>query len=358
MRARAEGRLRSGGKPRGRLGKCWHCQWCFNEAPVTAAVDRHSVTPRTRQAGGQRASGRYPPPKSPRNLRRTLLEVHPASTGPRSSRRSARGRPGAACTRRTAARSQPPSTLDPSRSGLRSEERAHVSRVRGAVIGPDDMEAGRGSEPARTGRGEQQPLVAGRAASPTAHSSGCALVVGLAVERPVHAKCGAETLTGSPGEAASPAPPPEQAGAGVDAPAQRRTPTQSAPFMGNSSPWEPTEQAVSTPAGSERPSRGGGVEGEPWSTAPDRILPPAPPLRRARGGGPSPPESRSRHAFFHRWLAGRASRSNGAPSGWAMCEPSLMGRAAFGATLEAQAAPFYGGGKEAASPQQKEATDQ
>ena len=27
-----------------------------------------------------------------------------------------------------------------------------------------------------------------------------------------------------------------------------------------------------------------------------------------------------------------------------------MGRAAFGATLEAQAAPFYGGGKEAASP--------
>ena len=35
-----------------------------------------------------------------------------------------------------------------------------------------------------------------------------------------------------------------------------------------------------------------------------------------------------------------------------------MGRAAFGATLEAQAAPFYGGGKEAASPQQKEATDQ
>ena len=41
-----------------------------------------------------------------------------------------------------------------------------------------------------------------------------------------------------------------------------------------------------------------------------------------------------------------------------MCEPSLMGRAAFGATLEAQAAPFYGGGKEAASPRQKEATDQ
>ena len=150
MRARAEGRLRSGGKPRGRLGKCWHCQWCFNEAPLTAAVDRHSVTPRTRQAGGQRASGRYPPPKSPRNLRRTLLEVHPASTGPRSSRRSARGRPGAACTRRTAARSQPPSTLDPSRLGLCSEERAHVSRVRGAVIGPVDMEAGRGSEPART----------------------------------------------------------------------------------------------------------------------------------------------------------------------------------------------------------------
>ena len=233
-----------------------------------------------------------------------------------------------------------------------------MSRVRGAVIGPDDMEAGRGSEPARTGRGEQQPLVAGRAASPTAHSSGCALVAGLAVERPVHAKGGAETLTGSPGEAASTAPPPEQAGAGVDAPAQRRTPTQSAPFMGNSSPWEPAEQAVSTPAGSERPSRGGDVGGEPWSTAPDRILPPAPPLRRARGGGPSPPESRSRHAFFHRWLAGRASRSNGAPSGWAMCEPSLMGRAAFGATLEAQAAPFYGGGKEAASPRQKEATDQ
>ena len=144
--------------------------------------------------------------------------------------------------------------------------------------------------------------------------------------------------------------PPEQAGAGVHAPAQRRTPAKSAPFMGNGSPWEPAEQAVSSPAGSERPSRGGDVGGEPWSTAPDRILPPAPPLRRARGGGPSPPESRSRHAFFHRWLVGWASRSNGAPSGWAMCEPSLMGRAAFGATLEAQAAPFYGGGKEAASP--------
>ena len=220
----------------------------------------------------------------------------------------------------------------------------------GPIIGPDDMGGGRGSEPARTSRAEQQPLVAGRAASPTAHSSTCALVAGLAVERPVHAKGGGATSTGSPGEAASPAPPPEQAGAGVHAPAQRRTPAKSAPLMGNGSPWEPAEQAVSSPAGSERPSRGGDVGGEPWSTAPDRILPPAPPLRRARGGGPSPPESRSRHAFFHRWLAGRASRSNGAPSGWAMCEPSLMGRAAFGATLEAQAAPFYGGGKEAASP--------
>ena len=220
--------------------------------------------------------------------------------------------------------------------------RSDVSRARGVVIGPDDVEAGRGSEPARTGRGEQQPLVAGRAASPTAHSSGCALVAGLAVGRPAHAKGGGGTLTGSPGEAASPAPPPEQAGAGVHAPAQRRTPTKSAPLMGNGSPWEPTEQAVSTPAGSERPSRGGDVGGEPWSTAPDRILPPAPPLRRARGGGPSPLQSRSRHAFFHRWLVGRASRSRGAPSGWAVCEPSLMGWAAFAATVEAQAAPFYG----------------
>ena len=228
----------------------------------------------------------------------------------------------------------------------------------GPVIGPDDMGGGRGSEPARTSRAEQQPLVAGRAASPPAHSSTCALVAGLAVERPVHGKGGGATSTGSPGEAASPAPPPEQAGAGVHAPAQRRTPAKSAPLMGNGSPWEPAEQAVSSPAGSERPSRGGDVGGEPWSTAPDRILPPAPPLRRARGRSPSPPESRSRHAFFHRWLAGRASRSNGAPSGWAMCEPSLMGRAAFGATLAAQAAPFYGGGKEAASPRQKEATDQ
>ena len=78
----------------------------------------------------------------------------------------------------------------------------------GPIIGPDDMGGGRGSEPARTSRAEQQPLVAGRAASPTAHSSGCALVAGLAVERPAHAKGGGGTLTGSPGEAASPAPPP------------------------------------------------------------------------------------------------------------------------------------------------------
>ena len=190
MRARAEGRLRSGGKPRGRLGKCWQCQWCFNAAPLTAPADRRSTTPRTRQAGGQRASSRYPPPKSPRNLRRTLLEVHPASTGPRSSRRSARGRPGAACTRRTAARSQPPSTLDPSRLGLCSEERAHVSRVRGAVIGPDDVEAGRGSEPARTGRGEQQPLVAGRAGSRSGGNSSCTLVACLAASRSVRASSG------------------------------------------------------------------------------------------------------------------------------------------------------------------------
>ena len=30
----------------------------------------------------------------------------------------------------------------------------------GPVIGPDDMGGGRGSEPARTSRAEQQPLVA------------------------------------------------------------------------------------------------------------------------------------------------------------------------------------------------------
>ena len=213
----------------------------------------------------------------------------------------------------------------------------------GPVIGPDDMGGGRGSEPARTSRAEQQPLVAGRAASPTAHSSTCALVAGLAVERPAHAKGGGGTLTGSPGEAASPAPPPEQAGAGVHAPAQRRTPTKSAPFMGNGSPWEPAEQAVSTPAGSERPSRGGDVGGEPWSTAPDRILPPAPPLRRARGGGPSPPPSRSRHASFHRWLTGRGSRSRGAPSGWAVYEASLVGPAALGTSSVPTNGTLYGG---------------
>ena len=212
----------------------------------------------------------------------------------------------------------------------------------GPVIGPDDMGGGRGSEPARTSRAEQQPLVAGRAASPTAHSSTCALVASLAVERPVHAKGGGGTSTGSPGEAASPAPPPEQAGAGVHAPAQRRTPAKSAPFMGNGSPWEPAEQAVSTPAGSERPSRGGDIGGEPWSTAPDRILPPAPPLRRARGGGPSPPPSRSRHASFHRWLTGRGSRSRGAPSGWAVCEASLVGSAALGGTTLPTNGPLYG----------------
>ena len=37
-----------------------------------------------------------------------------------------------------------------------------MSRVRGAVIGPDDMEAGWGSGPARTGWAEQPPLVVGR----------------------------------------------------------------------------------------------------------------------------------------------------------------------------------------------------
>ena len=48
-----------------------------------------------------------------------------------------------------------------------------MSRVRGVVIGPDDVEAGRGSEPARTGRGEQQPLVVGRAGSPSGVNSSC-----------------------------------------------------------------------------------------------------------------------------------------------------------------------------------------
>ena len=136
--------------------------------------------------------------------------------------------------------------------------------------------------------------------------------------------------------------PPEQAGAGVHAPAQRRTPAKSAPFMGNGSPWEPAEQAVSTPAGSERPSRGGDIGGEPWSTAPDRILPPAPPLRRARGGGPSPPPSWSRHASFHRWLTGRGSRSRGAPSGWTVYEASLVGSAALGGTTLPTNGPLYG----------------
>ena len=116
----------------------------------SCSLGRRSGTPRRSQHGGKSACRRHPASISPQNRRRPLPEGRPASTGPRSSGRSARGRPGAGCTRRTAARSQPPSTLDPSRLGLCSEERPHVSRVRGAVIGPDDMEAGRGSEPART----------------------------------------------------------------------------------------------------------------------------------------------------------------------------------------------------------------
>ena len=201
--------------PRGQSSKHGQAQRCFNEALLVAQLGRRSSTPRHSLHGGKGVSRRHPVSISPQNRRRPLPEGRPASTGPRSSARSARGRPGAGCARRTAARSQPPSTLDPSRLGLCSEERAHVSRVRGAVIGPDDVEAGRGSEPARTGRGEQQPLAAGRAASPTAHSSGCALVAGLSVERPAHAKGGGGTSTGSHGEAASPAPPPDQAGLGV-----------------------------------------------------------------------------------------------------------------------------------------------
>ena len=136
--------------PRGQSSKHGQAQRCFNEALLVAQLGRRSSTPRHSLHGGKGVSRRHPVSISPQNRRRPLPEGRPASTGPRSSGRSARGRPGAGCTRRTAARSQPSSTLDPSRLGLCSEERAHVSRVRGAVIGPDDMEAGRGSEPART----------------------------------------------------------------------------------------------------------------------------------------------------------------------------------------------------------------
>ena len=145
------GRRRGGGgMPRGQSSKHGQAQRCFNEALLVAQLGRRSSTPRHSLHGGKGVSRRHPVSISPQNRRRPLPEGRPASTGPRSSGRSARGRPGAGSTRRTAARSQPPSTLDPSRLGLCSEERAHVSRVRGAVIGPVDMEAGRGSEPART----------------------------------------------------------------------------------------------------------------------------------------------------------------------------------------------------------------
>jgi len=92
-----------------------------------------------------------------------------------------------------------------------------VSVARGVAIGLDDTEPGRGSEPARTGRAEQPPLAAGRAASPTAHSSGCALVARLAAERPARAKGGGRMSNGSPGDAASPAQHPSRAGPGVHA---------------------------------------------------------------------------------------------------------------------------------------------
>ena len=108
-----------------------------------------------------------------------------------------------------------------------------MSVARGVAIGPDDTEPGRGSEPARTGRAEQPPLAAGRAASPTAHSSGCALVARLAAERPARAKGGGGMSTGSPGDAASPAQHPSRAGPGVHAPAQRQIPTWSAPCPRN-----------------------------------------------------------------------------------------------------------------------------
>lgn len=76
VRARAEGRLRSGGKPRGRLGKCWQCQWCFNAAPLTAPADRRSATPRTRRMAGRGQAAAIRPP----NPRRTSAAPCPRYT--------------------------------------------------------------------------------------------------------------------------------------------------------------------------------------------------------------------------------------------------------------------------------------
>ena len=136
--------------PRGQPGKHGKAQRCFNEAPLMAHLAAAPAHRAARSTEGRVRPGairpRYPRKTAAAPCPRGAL--HPRALAAAGDQlEGARAQVVHAEQRQ---RSQPPSTLDPSRLGLCSEERAHVSRVRGAVIGPDDMEAGRGSEPART----------------------------------------------------------------------------------------------------------------------------------------------------------------------------------------------------------------